>query len=468
MSKKLLFLEFNELCPPLLEKWMGEGKLPNFQRFRSDSQAFITEADAEPPALEPWIQWYSVHTGLSYDQHRVFHLTDGPTAGHPDVWQIMREAGLQTGNFSSMNARGYAAEGSFYLPDPWCTTEHAYPHELETFHKFISSKVQEYTNPSNKSRVASTISFVNFLAKNGIKGQTISSITKQIFKDTFVDKTSSWRRAVVLDWMQRDVFFHYYRKYKPAFSTFFLNSTAHYQHAYWRFMEPEKFKTKPDKEELDIYGDAIFFGYQNMDRLLGEFFELEKDGVTLVLLTALSQRPFTRYESRGGQHFYRPRDIDDLLTRIGVSYSSVKPVMAHQYVIRFGTEEEKQIGYNLLKDVFSEGEQVFDFNNHDETSIFMGCQIRSLVPSDRRIHLSRDTNSSISFFDFFYMIEALKSGCHDSDGVLWIKTGKGNIHPGKVSVLDVFPTILDLMNIDYSPSVHHPYRGNSLMPSWDC
>jgi hypothetical protein len=27
---KILVLEFNEICPPLLERWMQEGKLPHF------------------------------------------------------------------------------------------------------------------------------------------------------------------------------------------------------------------------------------------------------------------------------------------------------------------------------------------------------------------------------------------------------------------------------------------------------
>ena len=61
----LILLEFNELCPPLLTRWMAEGRLPNFKRFHDASAVFITEADERAaPNLEPWIQWYSVHTGL--------------------------------------------------------------------------------------------------------------------------------------------------------------------------------------------------------------------------------------------------------------------------------------------------------------------------------------------------------------------------------------------------------------------
>ena len=61
---------------------------------------------------------------------------------------------------------------------------------------------------------------------------------------------------------------------KPDFSTFFLNSTAHYQHIYWRHMDPESFEVKPDPAERAIYEDAIPYGYRQMDRMCARFMEL--------------------------------------------------------------------------------------------------------------------------------------------------------------------------------------------------
>src|SRR3954447_7313915 len=62
---KILMLKFNEICPPLIERWMGEGLLPGFAEFHRASQIFTALADeVDPVNLEPWIQWYSIHTGL--------------------------------------------------------------------------------------------------------------------------------------------------------------------------------------------------------------------------------------------------------------------------------------------------------------------------------------------------------------------------------------------------------------------
>ena len=145
MRSPLILIEFNELCPTLLDRWMGEGRLPNFKRFFEGSAAFNSVSD-EPaaPYLEPWIQWYSLHTGLSYSQHKVFHLTDGPRGDHLDIWEVLHRAGLRVGNFSSMNAKQIAGS-SFFLADPWCAFQDAMPRDLNVFQRYVSANVLEYS-----------------------------------------------------------------------------------------------------------------------------------------------------------------------------------------------------------------------------------------------------------------------------------------------------------------------------------
>src|SRR5262245_27503518 len=107
--KRVILLEFNELCPGLLDQWIGRGLLPNFSTFYRESQVFVTQADVtDPMCLEPWSQWYSIHTGLSFEQDKVFHLTDGPGVSHGDIWQVLIDHGKSIWNCSSMNARRIA------------------------------------------------------------------------------------------------------------------------------------------------------------------------------------------------------------------------------------------------------------------------------------------------------------------------------------------------------------------------
>ena len=120
------------------------------------------------------------------------------------------------------------------------------------------------------------------------------------------DRIPRWKRAVILDRLQFDLFRWHWKRARPDFSTLFLNSTAHYQHLYWRNMEPEHFKIKPEPGEQAVYEEAILYGYEQMDRLCGQLMDLAGDDTTLVLLTALSQQPSLKYEDIGGKNIYRP------------------------------------------------------------------------------------------------------------------------------------------------------------------
>jgi len=54
--KPLILLEFNELSPTLMDRFIAEGKLPNFAKLRARSQVCVTETDEVVTNLEPWIQ----------------------------------------------------------------------------------------------------------------------------------------------------------------------------------------------------------------------------------------------------------------------------------------------------------------------------------------------------------------------------------------------------------------------------
>lgn len=441
-NRPIILLEFNELCPPLLDKWMKAGELPNFKRFYEASDAFITKPDVEDPSeLEPWIQWYSIHTGLPYSSHKVFHLTDGPGAGHDDIWRALGRAGVTTGNFSSMNAAITPMKGHFGLPDPWCTSERSHPPALQPFQDFIQRSVQEHTNRSHKDNLQAMARLGAFLASHGLSARTTGGIVRQLFSEKVGSAATYWKRAVQLDRLLFDVFQHYYRKFHPGFSSFFLNSTAHYQHGYWRHMDPDAFQHSPTDEEMETYQNAILFGYKNMDRILEGFFKLEREsGAMLILMTALSQQPFLKYENIGGQNFYRPHNMAEFFEALSIEPVDVQPVMTHQYAVRFASVEEAHAARDILAKLTIDEAPVFELRVDDDGALYLGCQLRTKVPQDAAI---QGTNASLRFGDIFYKIEETKSGCHHPDGVLWIKTGAHAVHEEKVSILDIHPTLLE-------------------------
>lgn len=458
MEKRVILLEFNELCPPLLARWIAEGKLPNFKRFYEASHVFTTLADeTNPDYLEPWIQWYSLHTGLGYQQHGVLHLTDGPKASHKDIWQMLADNGLKVGNCGSMNAKAQRTEGSFYLPDPWCTSETPHPEELSAFHKVVTNRVQENSTASAGAlSMGDQVRFLVFLLRHGLRFSTLWAVARQLWSDTGLRRGTAWKRVVLLDKMQMDLFRHYWRLHQPSFATFFLNSTAHYQHGYWHCLFPESFAGPADPTQLEKFGDAILFGYQQMDRLLGEFFEFERQDVMLILSTALSQHA----NGRADKAYYRPKDASRLLAALDIHPSMLQPVMAEQYSARFADQVAADHARERLERLRVTGLSLFDFAPAPANTVFFGCDIHQAVDTDARIE-----GLDADFYDVFYVLPHAKSGVHHPDGVLWIKNGEHGVEAEKVSILDIVPTLLEHFGIDrhqVDPAGH--MRGSSLLP----
>jgi hypothetical protein len=445
----IIFAEFNELCPWLLDQWMADGSLPNFKALHDRSTVFETRADVEDSGqLEPWIQWYSLHTGLSYAQHGVFHLTEGAENSHLDLWHAIRAAGRKVGSFASMNSRPFSFEDGFYVADPWSEKGNAAPSELNIYNRFVAQNVREYSNPGSRMGLSDYISFLSFMLRRGLRVSTITKIVKQLARERIGDRRLSWQRVALMDRMQFDVFRHYQRKHRPDFSTFFINSTAHLQHSYWRSFQPERFTVQPSAEDLRLYGDAIRFGYKAMDDLLGDFVALADEcGAKVIFMTALSQQPFLKAEASGGKHFYRMHDVEAFFKRNALPFADIDPTMTHQYLARFASSTDKPFVLAAL-DTFklSSGGPVFDFSPHESDGLYFNCNLSGPASADLMILDAH--GAALPFGDFFYAIDATKSGCHHPSGALWVAGSNHHKIKEPVSILDIFPTTLDLLGVE--------------------
>jgi hypothetical protein len=457
---RVILIEYNELCPPLLDRWMAAGDLPNFKKFYDSSDVFITEADdSGEMILEPWIQWYSIHTGVPYRDHHVFHLTDGARADHADVWRILHASGKQVWNCGSMNCRGFSFPGSAFLPDPWSTTEQAYPPEIEKARRFISHNVQQYTNSEAAQKWRTAAEFVTFMASHGLRPTTTSAILQQIASEYYKKGATRWRRAALLDKMQFDLFKYYYRHLRPDFSSFFVNSTAHLQHAYWRHMEPELFAVRPTAEEVALYKNAIFYGYQEMDWLLGQFLTLSEAGTRLILATGFSQQPWPHDDEFFGEGvcYYKPRDPHVLLSNVGIYPNKLLPLMTPRYIAHFDDATAVEAAKEKLATITFKGQQLIGVTSSEPETLVFGNKIRYQVPNGSRVEV-KDTARSVDFYDWFYKVEEMRSTEHHPDGYLWVRNGKHRRHQDKVSILDILPTVLGMYGLQESG-----LQGNDLM-----
>lgn len=417
----MILLEFNELCPSLVHQFMSSGLLPAFQRLYDESLAYTTRAKERAPYLDPWIQWLTVHTGLNYDQHGVDKLNEGHTCDATRIWDVVCQNGGTAWVCGSMSAaHGKEFRGAF-IPDPWTTKVHPTPVAMRPYFRFVQSSVLDSTSARPAMSLRGAADFLRFMAGHGLSARTVGAIVRQIAAER--RGGHRWKRAVILDQLQFDVFRHYWRTHRPTFSTLFLNSTAHFQHLHWREMEPHLFKVQPTASELAEYQSAILFGYQKMDALLGRVLQMIDGNTTVVLASALSQQPCLAYEHQGGKAFYRPRSFDRLFAFAGVrACTAVAPVMAHQFHLEFASAEAAQAAAVRLRALRVADRQALAVECNG-TQVFAWCAITNALDASARLEVHDDTGAvrSESFFSIFFKVEGIKSGMHHPDGLFWIR-----------------------------------------------
>lgn len=450
--RPLVLLEFNELSPPLMDEFIGKGLLPNFARLRNESFTYVTDAGEDPPHLNPWIQWVTVHTGAAFAEHRVFHLGDATKSGLPMIWDKVCAAGSPVWVCGSMNVSVQEGFRGWLLPDPWDASSAPHPAEFNDYMKLVRAYVFEHTRGKRPVTLRAAAQFLAFMLRHGLSFGTVASLANQLLQERFADV--AWRRASILDLLQFDVFRSVYKKHKPLLSTFFLNSTAHYQHAYWRNMQPELFRIKPSESEQKSRSNAILFGYQVMDRLVGEVLRMVSSDTVVAFVTALSQQPCLAWESDGGKTFYKPHDTRTLLEFVGIDPTAcrVEPVMSEQFHVRFADEASAQRGKQLLDAMTLDSAKPVMGSRLEGRSVFTGCAIFGDLPGGTMLQAGA---KGARFTDIFYQIEAIKSGMHHRDGMFWIRHPERNsmAHPGRLSLTAIMPMLLNAMRLAEQASV---------------
>jgi len=432
-AERFLLLELNELCPTLLQQFMAEGHIPNFKRFYEQSLVYTTDAGEPASHLEPWIQWPTVHSGQPFAEHRAYQLGDGRRIQAKCLAQVLSDAGIPVGVCGSMNTN-YQQLNGYLLPDPWDQNGSAWPAPLDAYAGPVGRLVRESSRDSASKKDLFRLGW--FLLRNGLSLSAIRDAIGQLVAEKR-DRGVKWRRACVLDRLQYDIFRSLNARHNVRFATFFCNSTAHFQHYYWRHMDPQRFDMLPDAADHPSLSGAILTGYRRMDRLVGLLMRDYPDA-RLAICTALSQQPWTDTT----KCTYRPKKFADLLAFAGVALdeSAVKPVMAEQFHLQCGSAEQADAAETLLRDLTLDGSPAMSVKRKGD-NIFAGCRVTSSNVLD--FPITRQATGTIRpFRDLFYRIHTMRSGKHHPEGVLWVRTGQHRVVEERVPLTSIAPTVL--------------------------
>lgn len=438
--RRVIQIEFNELSPTLLDELIGAGELPNFERLRSTSEVFVTDASAED-SLEPWVQWPTLHTGISDHVHGIRNLGEADRVAGRGIARELAAAGFRVGVFGSMNM-DYGPLDGFVVPDPWNAAAPAHPPEVRAFTDFVGSAVQE--SSSNSLDRAKAVRFVRYMATHGLAPSTATAAARQLLAER-EDGGVGWRRSLILDQMSYDVFRNLVRRHRVGYATFFSNSTAHFQHYYWRDFRPEAFTRPPDADAHPSLADAVLDGYRAHDALIGRFMEDFPED-RLVLATALSQQPWDTDKCT-----YRPADFHRLLSAAGVDASrvDVEPIMAEEFYLVASDDATARSVESMLADSTVAGRDLFRFEASDGGRFKAGCAVNEWSDDVGSVQFAN--GASAPFHDLFHRIHSVRSGRHHPDGALWIQSRSPRRVATKVPLTAVAPTILALYGVAPPP-----------------
>ena len=443
MSKprQIIMLEFNELSPTLMDQFIDAGKLPNFGALKAQSQVYVTEAEEIAPNLEPWIQWVTVQTGLSFKEHGVFDLGDGHKVPFPRVFDLLNDAGYRQWICASMNAALSKPLNGHFLPDPWSVGVEPYPkEEFHDFFEYVRRNVQEHSRDKMPVSKGDHLRFLSFMLRKGLSLKTIQATVKQLLSEK--GGKFRWKRATILDRLQWDVFAHYWKENRPDFATYFINSTAHFQHMYWRNMDPNSFKIQPTGEEQGEYKDAVELGYTAMDSIIGDCLRLAGPDTVIILATAISQQPCLTYEDKTGKILYRAIDPDAFFAWAGIHTPyRYAPIMSEEFHMYFKEEADAAECLRLFQSMTVDGKKLMNARCAGN-EVHAGCAIFSSTEKNAVVRNAK--GEEMPFGKLFYQASGLKSGMHHPDGIFWIRdsTKKPRTAPQRISLRQVAPTLL--------------------------
>lgn len=423
---RVISLELNELNVHYVQKYVADGKLPTFRKLFETCALTETVAENAYPYLEPWIQWPTVYTGLSYDQHKIFRLGDGAASPATQIWEYLEARGVKVGAISPMNAGNRCQQPAFFLPDPWTATSAVGEPRVLALFDLIASVVN-----NNATAAPSFVGTGSKLLPLGLPYLQPGSLPQYARIATKALKYS-WAKAALLDRLLADLFLSLIRKHDVGYASLFLNAAAHIQHHHTY----DSASYSGDRKNPAWYSkaaadgtDPLLFIYESYDAILADMMALPN--TRLFLTTGLSQIPNER------DHYqYRPRDYAAFLKKIGLEDAVVEPRMSRDFLLTFADRPATDQAIAQVARATVNGAPLISIEDRGDN---LFCQVSCFSPPETLKHV--DIGGEIHDFSDDLALVSIENAIHQTKGYhvdTHVPRGAG---PVSIPLTDVFDRI---------------------------
>ncbi|WP_343304449.1 hypothetical protein AAHN97_22960 [Chitinophaga niabensis] len=403
MKSKIILLGLNELNFDFIQTYISKGELRNFKTLFTKYGYTSTLSENTYELLEPWIQWVTVHTGKTYDEHKVFRL--GDIVDRKDltqIWEIIEKKGAKVAAVSPFNADNRLQNAVFFVPDPWTKTKAEGPSLL----KKLSLAVSQAVNDNAQSKL--TVSSLVNMSLGLIKYVPFSKYGSYF---AYASKIKSLKSAksVILDKLLGDVFIHNWKASQPDFSSLFLNTGAHLQHHYMFNSSSYDGEFKNPDWYCPADQDPLLIILKEYDNIIGELLATK---ARLIIATGLHQKPHKHLT-----FYWRLKEHANFLKKLNISFETVLPRMSRDFLIQFQNNEQAAIAEKKLASFKAEqdGNEIFKIDNRGN-SLFVELIYPAEITESTNI-ISTDGQKITRFKDDVAFV-AIKNGEHDGIGYL--------------------------------------------------
>jgi hypothetical protein len=429
MPKQLIFFEINELNIDYISYYIELGYLPNWNRLITDYGYDVTYSENSSEMIEPWIMWPTIRSGMKQNEHNIFHLGEIGSLKSKQHWDIIEEKGFSVAAVSPINAPNTTTNSKFWIPDPWIDTKISGNLLTRLLSKSISQIVID--NAKGYISVKSLlVLLVSLLFISTFK--SILFYIKQFLYITFLKQ--KWRKSIIFDNLIHDLYLYLFNKYKPDFSTIFLNAGAHIQHHYFFNSKVYRGSNVNPSWYIEKKHDPLLEILQLYDSLIAQYFS--NKNIRFVLATGLSQIPCEETP-----FYWRLKNHSEFLKLLGINFLVVEPLMSRDFNIKFNCESSALDCAEILKSIVdSEGVGVFGLIDLRGCDLFVSLIYDKYINNNFTLFV-RSNNKNILNFEKNVSFVARKNGRHISDGCLFdTQEKKDSIN--RIEISDIFKIIL--------------------------
>ncbi len=400
--KNLIFIELNELNFKYAKKYIEKYNLKNFKKL-CDQNFTNTTVKEDYEYLEPWIQWASIHSGLSAKEHKVFRLGDIVNTNITDIFSIIEKSGFKVGAIMPMNTKNNLNSPAYFIPDAWTKTST----DKSFWSKILSKCLTQIILDNSKKKI--TLKSFFYLILCFFKFFSISNLFLY-FKFFFKGITKKYYLVFFLDLFLHDVHLKLLRKNNVNFSTLFLNGIAHIQHHYLFNSRLIENNIKNPDWYLSENEDPFFEILKLYDKIIGDY--LNKKNYNLLVATGLSQVKYDRIK-----FYYRLKNHENFLNKIGINFKKVFPRMTRDFLIEFENENLALDAATQLKNItIDKKENLFGMIENRGKSLFVTLTYPNEIKDSNDLYFNNNIiHKGLEDLTFV----AIKNGMHSREGYMF-------------------------------------------------